>query len=147
MPDIESFRPQPVTVETVILTFKKLHETNATGADGISFIFLKDSLFVLAFYITIIINTSIVTGIYSSLWKHAILLPYYKSGDPDNVTNYRPISILSILSKLLEKIIANQLTEFLENNKLLSPTQHGFRKNLSTETALMKKTKVTYNSM
>lgn len=132
------FRPYPVTVDTVILTVKQLRETNAIGADDISFRFMKDSLPVTAFYLTISINTSIVTGSYPSLWKHALVTPAFKSGEFDEVNNFRPISILPILSKILEKIISNQLMEHLETNYLLSNTQHGFRRNLSTETALMK---------
>ena len=146
-PGIEKFRPKPVTVDTVILTFKQLNETNAVGSDDIGFKFLKDSFIILAFYITIILNTSIVTGVCPSLWKHALVLPFFKSGDPNEVTNFRPISILPILSKLLEKIIANQLSEFLENNNIISNTQHGFRRHLSTETALMKVTDKVYNNV
>ena len=147
IPNIEKFRPQPVTVDTVILTFKQINESNAVGSDDIGFKFLKDSFVVIAFYITIIINTSIVTGIYPDLWKHALVLPFFKTGDPNDVTNFRPISILPVLSKLLEKVIANQLSEFLENNSLISNTQHGFRKHLSTETALMKVTDKVYNNI
>jgi len=142
-----NFRPQPVSVETIILTFKQLRETKAVGTDGIAFRFVRDSLVVTSFYLTVIINTSIVTGVYPTLWKHAIVPPILKSGDINDVSNYRPISILPVLSKLLEKIVANQLREFLERNRLLSNTQHGFRTNLSTETALMKVTDKIYNNI
>ena len=131
------FRPQPVTVETVILTFKTLNETNAVGKDDIPYRFVRDSFPVIAFYLTVIINTSIVTGAYPRLWKHGNLVPGHKSGDVEDPSNYRPISILCVLSKLLEKVIANQLVNFLEHKKLLSHTQHGFRSGLSTETALI----------
>ena len=131
------FRPQPVTVDTVILTFKSLHETNAVGADNIAYRFIRDALPTIIFYLTVIINTSIVTGRYPQLWKDGIIVPAFKSGDVNEPCNYRPISLLCILSKLLEKIVANQLIEFLENNNLLSNTQHGFRTKLSTETALI----------
>ena len=141
------FRPQPVTVETVILTFKQLNETNAVGADDIAFRFIKDSLVVLAFYYTIIINTSIVTGIYPTLWKYCLVPPVLKSGDANDVSNYRPIAILPVLSKLLEKIVANQLRDYLENNHLISDTQHGFRKGRSTESALIKVTDKIYNNI
>ena len=141
------FRPQPVDINTVILVFKELNDTNAFGSDGIPFSYLKDALPVLIYYIFIIINTSIVTGIFPKSWKHPFVIPYYKNGDTDNVGNYRPISLLPILSKVLEKIVANQLMSFLEENKLLSESQHGFRKNLSTETALMKVNEAIYNNI
>ncbi len=61
--------------------------------------------------------------------------------------NFRPISILPILSKILEKIVSKQLTQFLEGNKLLSNSQHGFRPRLSTETALTTVTDAIYDAM
>ena len=130
------FRPEPVDANTVILTIKHLKNTNSTGSDGISLRHIRDSLPVTIEYITTIINTSIVTGKFPSLWKNATVTPIYKHGDRNDVNNFRPISLLPILSKILEKIVAQQLNNFLESNKVLSTSQHGFRPRLSTETAL-----------
>ena len=141
------FRPQPVDVNTVILTIKDLNNTNAFGSDNIPFRFIKDTLPIIAFYITIIINTSIVTGLFPNMWKHPHVIPFHKSGDKDDVRNYRPISLLPVISKILEKIVANQLMDFLESNKLLANSQHGFRSHLSTETALMKVTEKLYSNI
>lgn len=146
-PNIPIFRPQPVDVNTVILTFKSLRVTNSYGSDGIPYSYLKDALPVLNFYMTTIINTSIVTGLSPKLWKHPHVIPLHKNGDVNEVENYRPISLLPILSKLLEKIIANQLMQFLESNKLLANSQHGFRAKLSTETALMKINEQIYKNI
>ena len=132
----DSFRPRPVDANTVILTIKHLKSTNSAGTDGITLRFLKDSLTVTISYLTTIINTSIVTGKFPSAWKQATVIPIYKSGDRNSVSNYRPISLLPVLSKVLEKIVANQLSAFLESKHLLSNSQHGFRPKLSTETAL-----------
>ncbi len=73
------FRPCPVNVETIILTIKSLKETRSVDSDGISMRFIKDALYVIAFYITCIINTSIVTGIFPTSWKHAIVIPIFKN--------------------------------------------------------------------
>ena len=145
--DDNNFRPQPVDVDTIILTIKDLNNTTSVGCDGIPLRFIKDSLYVIAFYLTCIINTSIVTGIFPSSWKHAIVVPLFKNGDTNDLNNYRPISLLPILSKILEKIVAGQLTQFLEVNKLLSNTQHGFRPRMSTETALTVITDKIYSNM
>ena len=126
---------------------KDLRETNAVGIDGISLRFVRDSLPVMAVYYTVIVNTSIVTGKYPELWKHPLLAPVYRSGDYDEVGNYCPIALLSILSKIIEKVIAIQLMEHLESNNLLSSTQHGFRANLSTETALLNVTDAIYDNI
>ena len=141
------FRPTPVSVDIVILTFKRLKETNAIGSDDLAYHFIRDSLPVTAFYITVIVNTSIVTGLYATLWKHAIVVPVFKSGDFDEPSNFRPISILPILSKILERIVADQLMEHLETNQLISNTQHGFRSKLSTETALLAITEKIYENI
>ena len=146
-PKTNIFRPQPVGLDTIIVTVKQLRKTNSVGADGIAQRFINDSLPAIAYYLTVIINTSIVTGVYPSLWKHGIITPIYKSGDTDEINNYRPITILPVISKVLEKIAANQLTAFLEENNLISNTQHGFRSKLSTETALLKITNEIYNNI
>ena len=143
MPQIDirnKFRPQPVDLVTLILVIKHLKPTNSCGSDGIQFRYLIDSLPVTIYYILVIVNTSIVTGCHPDPWKHHHAVPVFKGGDSENVENYRPISLLSILSKILEKVVSNQLVEFLESNHLLADEQHGFRPNLSTETALLKVT-------
>ena len=145
--DVEFFRPQPVDAATVILTMKQLKKTNSCGSDEISIRFLRDALPVVTPYLTCIINTCIVTGVFPTAWKHSLVTPLYKSGASDDPGNYRPISLLSILSKILEKVIATQLTNFLESNNLINCTQHGFRPNLSTITALTKVTNTIYENM
>ena len=145
--EIPTFKPQPTTVEFIMQTIKELKDSNAYGSDGIPTRFIKDSVYVIAFYLTIIINTSIVTGIYPSIWKHSLINPKHKKGDTDNPSNFRPLSILPVLSKILEKVVATQLMEHLENNQLISNTQHGFRKHLSTETALLQLTNAIYKNI
>ncbi len=93
-----SFRPQPVDTNTVILTIKQLKESNSCGSDNISLKFIKDALPVIIPYITCITNTSIVTGTFPATWKHAIVTPLFKKGDPKEIGNYRPISLLPVFS-------------------------------------------------
>ena len=141
------FRPHPVNVDTIILTIKSLKETSAVGSDGISMRFIKDALYIIAFYLTCIINTSIVTGTFPTSWKHALVVPILKTGDVDDPNNFRPLSLLPVISKILEKVVTNQLMYFLESSKLLSNTQHGFRPRLSTQTALTVITNKIFNNM
>ena len=140
-------RPQPVDMGTITLIIKHLNNTNSYGSDGIQLKYIKDALPVIVFYITVIINTSIVTGMFPCPWKFPYVTPFFKGGDRDDITNYRPISILPILSKVLEKVVATQLMEYLESNNLLSQSQHGFRPHLSTETALLKLNEKIYNNI
>lgn len=70
------------------------------------------------------------------MWKSAIVTPIFKSGDHHSTCNYRPISILPIMSKVAEKCVAEQITHYLNNSSFtLHPMQFGFRSNHSTETS------------
>ena len=141
------FRPEPTTWETVTLILKHMKTTNSHGSDGIPLRYLRDSLPVIIMYLTCIINTSITTGVVPTAWKHSIIVPLFKSGDQKEPQNYRPISLLPIVSKVLEKVIALQLTEYLETRHLLSTTQHGFRSTLSTDSALLTLSNMLYENI
>lgn len=149
-PDIDpntAFRPHPVDTNTVILSVKELNTTTSVGSDSIGLRFLRDALWAILPFLTCIINTSMVTGMFPAAWKHALVVPLFKNGDRNCVNSYRPVSILPIVSKVLEKIVAKQLSYYLESNKLLSNCQHGFRCRLSTETALTTITDKIYDNM
>lgn len=87
--------------------------------------------------LTHLINLSIRHSYVPQTWKTAKMVPIFKSGDPSLPTNYRPVSLLSTLSKVLERVICNQVYGYLENNKLLFPMQFGFRKAHSCEGLLL----------
>jgi len=86
--------------------------------------------------LTHLLTISIATGVIPNQMKIAKIIPVYKSGNSAEMNNYRPISLLSSFSKILEKIVAIRLTDFLDENKLLSPNQYGFRKKHSTVHAM-----------
>ena len=111
--------------------------TKATGLDCIGPRLLKIAPNVLTPSITYIINKSIESGVFPCTWKNAKVNPIFKTGDKDNVNNYRPISILPTLSKIIEKWTATKLMSYLDKYKLLHKNQSGFRKNHSTESALI----------
>ncbi len=84
----DRFRPKPVGTDTVLLTINSLNETRSVGSDSISLKFIKDGLYVIAFYLACIINTSLVTGTFPQAWKHSSVFPLFKNRDPDKVNNY-----------------------------------------------------------
>ena len=82
-----------------------------------------------------IINRSLASGIVPTEFKCGKVVPIYKSGNQTDIDNYRPITILPAISKVLEKCVYSQTMSYLEQNNLLSNQQFGFRKNHSTELA------------
>ena len=87
--------------------------------------------------VTYICNHSISNSIFPSKWKEAKVAPLHKNGPREEVNNYRPISILPVLSKVLEKHVHESLSDYLHQHKLLHKTQFGFRAQHSCETALV----------
>ena len=87
-----------------------------------------------------IINESFVSGIFPDPLKLAKVIPLYKKQSPDDPSNYRPISLLSIFSKIIEKLMYNRLYNFFEDQNLLYSLQFGFRAKHSTLHALISMT-------
>ena len=98
---------------------------------------LKKTASSIAPHLTQLFNLSLREGKVPTDWKTSNVTPIHKSGDKSAVTNYRPISLLSLVSKVLEKIIHNRITEYLCSNDLLSSNQFGFRPGFSTQDALL----------
>ena len=82
-----------------------------------------------------IFNKSVENGEFPKLWKEALITPMHKKGGVDDMANYRPVSCLPAASKLLEKLVCEQLSDYSEKNGLLPTSQHGFHANRSTMTA------------
>ena len=88
----------------------------STAHDQINLQHIKESLMVSITYIALIINTSIVTNVFPKPRKHSIIIPIHKFGDIEEPINFRPIYLLPILSKILEKVMSTALTEYLYRN-------------------------------
>ena len=108
----------------------------ATGCDQIGPRILKISAPYIADCITHICNQSIKNSVFPDKWKEGKVAPLHKTGPKDDVNNYRPISVLPVLSKILEKHVHDSLMNFLVAYNLLHKTQSGFRPSHSCETAL-----------
>ena len=133
----ERFILQPISEKFILKQLRDLKVKKATGLDGIPARFLKDSAAVIAPTVTFLVNLSLSTGSVPDEWKKARVVPPYKSGGRENMDNYRPISILPVLSKILEKAVNSQLQQYLKTFDILSPTQSGFRQHHSTESAVI----------
>lgn len=132
-----SFELSAVTQDNVMKLLKDLKCAKATGLDEMPARFLKDAAEHIAPYLTHVFNLSIKSGIVPSDFKLARVIPLFKKGSKFDEGNYRPVSILSIVSKVLEKLIHEQINRYICNSGLLYELQSGFRKSHSTETCLL----------
>ncbi|CAK1583843.1 unnamed protein product [Parnassius mnemosyne] len=125
------------TDEEEILTFiRGLKDNSAVGIDLISGKIIKRYANLLTSSITHICNLAISIGVFPRVFKTALIKRIYKAGEKDCVNNYRPISILPDLSKVLERLINQRLIKFLEKNTLISPPQYDFRSGRCTNDAV-----------
>ena len=130
------FELKEVDESTVLKQLHALKPNKAIGLDNISARLLKCSAHTIAPSITKLLNVSIRTGTVPDLWKCSKITALFKAGDRTNASNYRPISILPTLCKLLERTIHTQLYDYLNANDLLTNKQFGFRRGSSTVSAL-----------
>ena len=132
----ESIYLAPVSENEIGQLIKSLKDTTA-GFDDLNSMCLKLSSQFLLKPLTHICNLSISQGIFPEQLKIANVIPLYKSDDSMSFNNYRPVSVLCVLSKIFENIMCNRVTAFLEIFKILHDNQYGFRKKSSTHVALL----------
>ena len=131
--NIDFINPQEVSV-----LINKLNANKACGLDKIGANILKMCKDVLAIPLASIINTIISSGIFPDKLKAAGVIPLHKGGDKGDPNNYRPISLLPTVSKIIERHVANQLHKFMEKTDIINHHQSGFRKHHSCQTALIR---------
>ena len=130
----------PITLTQLISTINSMASKNSTDICGISTKMIKAVKFEIATPLLHLFNLSLTTGTFPSQLKTSRTIPVFKAGERTNCDNYRPISLLSSISKILEKIIANRLVNHLESNKLLYEHQYGFQQGKSTVHSMLQLT-------
>ena len=124
----------PDTVKKIILSLKN---SKSCGVDQIDTYIIKLVVDDILPAFTHIVNLSIQQAAFPSQYKIAKVIPLLKKGDPLEPKNYRPVAILCILSKVIERVIFNQIVEYMNTNQFFHPNHHGFRANHSTSTAMI----------
>ena len=121
----------------VLTAIKKMKSSLSCGPDGFPPILFKKLMYPLVRPLTLVFNQLLSVAVVPSDWKKAVIVPVFKKGAAGSVANYRPISLTSIMSKLLERVLSTKIIDHLLLNNLLSNEQHGFIKKRSTCTNLL----------
>lgn len=139
LPVLDSYCSHPDTLNSINIEVSEVYNamasldpTKAMGIDNISPKILKYCALALCEPITHLFKLSLDQSHLPAEWKLHMITPIYKSGDKSLISNYRPISLLCIISKVLEKIVYNHIIDYLSSNVIINPSQFGFRKGKST---------------
>ena len=132
-----AFELAPLSIDELRLIVFGMSSSRASGHDGITLLMIRTCFDSVGWVLLHLVNSSIIQSEVPKSWKHSLVHPIHKSGDHSDPTNFRPISIVPVIAKIVERAVHQQLYSYLSNNHLLSPTQHGFRPRHSTETALI----------
>ena len=139
--------PIQTDFEEVLQICKDIDITKSSGIDFLSSKILKDAFMVLVTQLVYLFNLSLYSSDFPSNWKLATIIPLFKGGNSKSVSNYRPVSLLPLPGKLMEKIVHRGITTYLESNNLLSDNQSGFRKNYSTTKSIVDFNDIIFENM
>ena len=134
---VDAFQFSIVSEPVILSLLSHLDVRKSVGPDGLSARFLKEAAEQIVSPLTKIYNKSLVSGVVPQDWKCSNVTPVHKGGPCNDPGNFRPISVVPIVAKILEKVVSNQLHSFLERNELLSPYQGAYRRGKSTEQILL----------
>ena len=146
-PDNRRFNFRPIVVQDIRDAMGKIKTSKSLGSDNISSYFLKLATPYIENSLVFMFNTSLETSQFPDSWKNARITPIFKDGDRAEKSNYRPISVLPVISRLFEKLVFNQLHQYLVRYNLIHPGQSGFLKLHSTLTCLLKNTDDWYSGL
>ena len=139
--------PMATDFAQVLKLCKEIKTTKSSGFSDVSSKVFKDAFLVLVPQLVYLFNQSFATDIFPDSWKQATIIPLYKGGNKTDVSTYRPVSLLPLPGKILEKIAHSRLTTFLENHKTISNKQGGFRKGFSTTSSIAELTDILFSNV
>ena len=143
----ESMFVTPITENEVVTETMKLNPRKAPGHDNLTPKLLQHVIDLIAEPLTYIYNLSVETGVVPSHLKISKVIPLYKKGDRWEPSNYRPISLLNVFDKVLEKLIHKRLMNFINRNDILYENQFGFRPKHSTTLAVLELVDTIYQNL
>ena len=114
-----------------------LNPNKSCGSNSVDVKYLRSAAVIIAPVLALLCNACLTLGVFPSCLKISKVIHVFKAGDKTNVTNYRPISLLSCFSKILEKLAYTRTIDFLNHENVLLSTQYGFRRNYFTSHAII----------
>ena len=129
--------PLVVTPELVAKKIKVMKDNKSPGVDGIPPKLLMETVEQISIPLARVFNLSLKEGVVPFEWKEANIIPLFKKGSRNKSYNYRPVSLTSVICKLLERLIKDHMVDFLVKHKLLNSSQHGFLKARSCLTNML----------
>ena len=145
--DKAKFHFKAIELKDIRDAFSKVKTAKSFGTDNISSYFMKLALPYIENSLAFLFSTSIETSQFPDSWKVARITRIFKDGDKTEKSNYRPISVLLVISKLFEKLVFNQLYLYIKENGLFTSDQSGFLRLHSTLTCLLKMSDDWYNGL
>ena len=135
------------TEEVILKLIRSIDIGKSSGIQGISSRILKIALVGIVDKLTTLFKRSLSSGVFPDKWKQANVVPLAKEGNPTNVSNFRPISLLPLPGKLLETIVHNKIMSFFGEHEVLDSKQGGFRPGFSTTNTIANFTEIIYKAM
>ena len=144
---ISKFTQFRTNVEEVTDMCKSIDVSKSSSIANLSSMILKDAFLAIPVKVTSLLNLSLSCSTFPDKWKCATIIPLMKSGDPSDVSNLRPVSLLPLIGKLLERVVHKRLLKYLEENNLLDAKQGGFRPGHSTVDTIVQFTNDLYKGI
>ena len=132
--------------DQVLRLCRDIKTIKSSGFSDIPSRIFKEALKVIIPQLVYLFNLSFTTGVFPNKWKRATIIPLYK-GDRTEVGNYRPVSLLPLPGKLIEKIAHAKMSSFLDQHRVISEKQGGFRKGFSTASSIADLTNPLFNNI
>ena len=127
---------KPIVESDILKIVKKFNVSKSAGHDNIGNVIIKKVQREIVKPLTSIFNISLSTGIVPEQLKIANVIPIYKKSNVDVFSNYRPVSLLPCFSKILERLVFDRCTDYIDTNRILNDKQFGFRPKHSTFMAI-----------
>ena len=122
-----------ITMEEVRKLVNEIKTSKSSGLEGINASILKEAFMAIIPQVTDMFRKSLRAGTFPDAWAKSTVIPIPKAGSPKEISNWRPINLLPVPGRMLEKLVHTHIIKHVQDNKLLSETQYGFRTKHSTE--------------